>query len=269
MTIFEAENNYRKILKNELEKRCKKNSQYSLRAFARDLELTSARLSEILNNKRGLSRQKSEQIAKLLNFNEQECEYFCNLVESKHARSKIKRDLAQTRLSKYQRPEYLAIELCHFEVIANWYHLGIMQLLKLKNYKSNPQWMAHVLGIKEREAKEALDRLEKLGYIKKYRGRYTTADEFVSVMSAVPSQAIRNFHKQILQKAMNSIDEQNMNLREIGANLFTLNRSDLPKLKVMLGQLRKQIDLEASKGIDRDSIYCVSTQLFEIGHYKL
>jgi len=49
------ENYYQTVLRNELDKRIKHNSNYSLRAMAKYLGIGSSGLSEIISGKRGLS----------------------------------------------------------------------------------------------------------------------------------------------------------------------------------------------------------------------
>ncbi len=258
------QSDYRQILKLELEKRCQKNPRYSLRAFARALGLSSARISEILNSKSGLSGEKARQIADVLGFSEDERDYFSNLVESIHARSEIKRELALARLGKYQHRRYQSLEMSHFEVLSNWYHLAILQLLEVKGCKSEPRWIARELGIQEIEAKLALERLEGLGYIKRERGRYVASSTLVSISSSVPSEAIRNFHRQVLKKALDCVDLQSIEQRELGATILSVNRADLPLLRQMMREFRKNVTFEASKNISKDSVYCLSTQLFEL-----
>src|SRR2546430_13739191 len=51
-----ADTDYRRVLRKELESRCRTSPRYSLRAFARDLKISPSRLSEILSGKQGLSR---------------------------------------------------------------------------------------------------------------------------------------------------------------------------------------------------------------------
>ena len=48
-------NQIRDILKKELERRQKNNSAYSLRAFAKYLDVSPAALSQIMSGKRGVS----------------------------------------------------------------------------------------------------------------------------------------------------------------------------------------------------------------------
>jgi plasmid maintenance system antidote protein VapI len=74
---FLNQTSYQEILKNELELRCGHNPQYSLRAFARDLNLAAPRLSEIFAKKQGLSVGLASRIADTLKFDKDKKNYFC------------------------------------------------------------------------------------------------------------------------------------------------------------------------------------------------
>src|SRR4051812_22994437 len=89
---------YRQFLKREFGTRSRAQEKYSLRSFARDLGLAPSRLSEILNHKQGLSFDLAQRVGEKLGLNDRELELFCHLVESEHARSQVKRELAKTRV---------------------------------------------------------------------------------------------------------------------------------------------------------------------------
>lgn len=55
-----------RVLREELEKRMQKNSAYSLRAFARAMDIDSANLSKILANKIPLSLKQASKFAAFL-----------------------------------------------------------------------------------------------------------------------------------------------------------------------------------------------------------
>src|SRR5687767_1203761 len=95
-----VDSDFRKVLRRELDTRCRMIPKYSLRAFAKDLEISPSRLSEILSGKQGLSRDRARELAGLLGFSSRETELFCELVESEHARAQVSRDLARVRLQK-------------------------------------------------------------------------------------------------------------------------------------------------------------------------
>lgn len=90
--------NFRDILKAELEKRQLRNPRYSLRSFARDLGLSAPRLSDVLRGRYGLSRGVAESLAEKLKLPEEEAAYFCDLVEASHGRSRHAKELALARL---------------------------------------------------------------------------------------------------------------------------------------------------------------------------
>lgn len=89
---------YREILREQLNRRIKQNRYYSLRAFARDLQLAPSRISEVLNRKQGLSAKAAQKIANRLRLAESDSAYFIDLVVSEHARSPRDREAAKIRL---------------------------------------------------------------------------------------------------------------------------------------------------------------------------
>lgn len=89
---------YIEILKTEFSYRRTKDTFYSLRSFAADLELGPAHLSRILNNERGLSREKAEDIARKLHIDYAQRRKFVRLVAAISSRSKFKKNLAKMGL---------------------------------------------------------------------------------------------------------------------------------------------------------------------------
>ena len=95
-SIFRSmDTDYRKILRRELEQRINRNPRYSLRSFAKDLKVAPALMSDVLNEKRGLSRFSATRIANRIGLSSSETETFCDLVKSKHARSRLSKLEAQ------------------------------------------------------------------------------------------------------------------------------------------------------------------------------
>lgn len=67
---------FRSFLQDELEKRCKKNPRFSLRAFARTLEVEPSALSKILHGKRALTPKMLMRMASQLGLPDNEIERF-------------------------------------------------------------------------------------------------------------------------------------------------------------------------------------------------
>lgn len=96
---FMDRQSYIKILKQEFLSRRAADYSYSMRNFAKDLNLNHVHLSYILNDQRGLSRKKAELVArKLTHLNIQQRQEFLLTVSSVSARSRFARNLAKMGL---------------------------------------------------------------------------------------------------------------------------------------------------------------------------
>lgn len=256
---------YRETLRRALVERCQRNPLYSLRAFARDLDLDPARLSDVLNGKRGLSRASATPIARSLGLSPPETSIFLDQVEALHSRSATGRREAQKRL-KARRPDAAGAQLTldAFRTISDWYHFAILQLLKLPRSKDQPAWLASALGIKTIQAEEALERLERLELIEKKGGRYRCSKDSVFSPDGVPSEAIRKLHEQILQKALSALYTQPVQERDFLNTLLPIDTSDLKRLRDKARRFNQEVCDEFSSKGSVNRVYSLSVQLFNV-----
>lgn len=259
-----ADKDFRTILLEELEVRCNRNSRYSLRAFARFLGLTPSRLSEIMNRRSGLSRELAEKMAKRLDFNKQEIEIFCDLVESEHARSPAKRQFAKLKLQKYVTPEYGQLQLDAFKAISDWYCFPILELTKLKTFKNNENWIAKALDITPTEAKAAIERLQRLNLLELKDGKLVPTENFTATPNDIPSDAIKKAHQQLLEKAIASLFLQPIEKRDYSAVVMGIEPRRLPEAKALIKDFRRNFTRLLSESESNKDVYCLSMQFFNL-----
>lgn len=261
---------FKQILKEELAARCRQNPRYSLRAFARDLELSPSRLSEILSGKQGLSRAAAERVATALGYSATERERFCDLIEAQHARSRKDREEAKVRLKKHDvpSPEY-QLQLEAFKAIADWYHFAILELLNLDGVKHEPRWIARRLCITEFEVQLALDRLQRLGLIARKSGRIKLTHDTGYVHGDVPSDSVNTFLTQIQQKAIDALRFQPIAKRESRARIVAVDTSKVAEAKKALREFENKFCKRLSESDVKDGLYCLAIQFFELGEGNL
>ena len=155
------------ILRRQLDNRLSRNSNYSLRAFARDIGVSPSSLSDILNGKQGFSKNKAIQIGNKLGFNPMEINYFSTLAESKYARSLSNRKIAKLKLQKFLKTKETELSIESFKIISQWYHLAILELTKIESFESDNKWIAKKLGITIDEVRQAIERLIKMNLLEK------------------------------------------------------------------------------------------------------
>lgn len=263
--MITPERNYRDILRDELNRRTGNNPRYSLRSFARDLKLAPSRLSEIFNGKQGLSKVSAQKIANTLGYSTQERTIFCDLVESMHARSKITKQAAQLRLQKHMTTQtYKTIELDAFTAVSDWYHFAIVFLMKLDGFQSDPDWIAKKLEISRSEVTSALERLERLKLIEKKGTQYRALQDYISTTDGIPSDAIKKFHSQILEKAAAALYTQSVDERDFSTILMAIDSRNVGDIKKRIKKFRRSLNRSATATGIKDQLYSLSIQFFRV-----
>jgi len=258
---------YQEILKTHLESRCRTNSRYSLRAFARDLGMSSGRLSEILNGKLGMSELAAKQVARRLGLSAEETDHFCMLVVASDARSRVKRSKALSHLAQLQvhHNEMAQLQLDAFKVISEWYHFALLELTTLKGFKSDAAWIARRLGITRFEVNQAIPRLKKLGLLDEKNGRLFQTEVNLATPSDVPSEALKNFHAQVLKKASDALLMQTVEERDVTNLTIAIHSKELPKLKQKIREFRREFNgTVESNRLNRDQVYMLAIQFFRL-----
>jgi len=145
---------FRDLLATEFSERKAKNPRYSLRAFARNLDLESSHLSKLLNGKRPLNRALAKKLATKLNLSLEQLERLLrtdSTVIKKHGR--------------VMRP-YKSISVDQFATVEDWRHYAILELMKVKDFEPSTSWVANALGISNSEAEGYIKRLQRVGLLR-------------------------------------------------------------------------------------------------------
>lgn len=252
---------YRKFLLDELHRRQKKNPAYSSRAFARDIGVNSSRLSEILSGKVGLSETRAVSISDRLQMNEEVKALFIDLVISEDARSAITRSAAKSRIEA-RMLHLQQLEDQDFSLISSWHYLAILELIQLEGLEHSIESFASKLSLPEDKIQEGIDRLVRLGHLKLENNRWIPSEPDTTTTSEIASESIRAYHRQILEKASSAL-ENPVEKRDFSSMIFSLNSEQLTYAKERLQDFRRSLvkELEAMPG--KDSVYCLSFQLFE------
>ena len=249
------------VLREHFNRRAERNTSYSLRAFARDLEIPASVLSEIFSKKAGISLKKAGIIAEKLNLDEGDRKFFCKLVEAGCARSKEERERAESELWSFDS-SYTHISDDYYRIVSDWYHFALVEMVRIKGFKNSPLWIAKRLGITSDEAKAAIGRLTKIGLLEVVDGELRQTYDFLFSPTGTPSDAARKFHKQVLANAIAAIDVQRVEERYYTSGFIRIRDADIPKASAKIERFWKKLVKELESGEGHDNVYALSTQLF-------
>jgi len=217
-------------LENLLAEKIKKNPQFSLRAFARMVEVSPAVLSRILSGKRRLTFNLAVRIADALVLGPIERETLYSFYTGG----------ASEESHEDRHEKELTIDC--FNAMKEWYHYGITQLLYIDSFNEDPKWIAKMLSISELEAKLAIDRLLRLEILDRdENGKLYRTAAHLSTSTDVASAGIRHFQKQILEKSIMSLESDDISERDITSITIAINEDRIPEAKKEIMKFRKKM----------------------------
>lgn len=230
-------------LENLLAEKIKKNPQFSLRAFARLVEVNPAVLSRVLTGKRRLTFKLAVRIADALNL-------------EMHEREKLYSTYTHETPNAHNEDSYLALK--------NWYHYGITQIILLKNFREDYRWIAKTLDISELEARNAVERLIRLKVLARDEDQELIKTNFhFDTTPEIAASGIKIFQKEIFEKAINSLEVDEDNERNISSITLAISEDKLIEAKKEIKNFKKNMTKLLVDG-EKTRIYNLSVSLFPL-----
>jgi uncharacterized protein (TIGR02147 family) len=251
----------RLLLQQELERRCQANPRYSLRAFAKALDMSPAGLSYAIAGKRPVSRKTVRKMIGLLPLSPEESHA---LNEWATAPSRRKERKPETFFAAPAEANAYLLSLDSFAFISDWYHYAILSLLEIPGARFEAKWISRHLRITEIEAKGAMERLQRLGIVQKVDGRWRQTSGAIRIASDVPTAATKKFQKQILLKAVESIENDPDDCKDMSSMTLAMDPALVPYAKERIREFRRQLAEELEKKSPPKRVYKLTVQVFPV-----
>lgn len=202
---------YRIFLKEFQEARQSRNPSLSVRAFLQQAGIKSpSYFKQIIERQRNLTERTTQQFLQALNLNSAEAQYFRALVGFDQAKSSADKQLFYTQLRDLgQQAQVKIVGSDAFDFYEHWYISPLRELLCLQPFDGNFSKIGRQLHppISAQQAREAFNTLRDLKMIVETApGIFTMQDQLLHTGFAVQSLAVRNFNRQMLQLAQESLD---------------------------------------------------------------
>jgi uncharacterized protein (TIGR02147 family) len=240
--------NFRLFLQAELVKRCKNNPNYSLRSFARSLNINHGALSRILRGQRNPSKKVFLALAQALNLSTKEIEAFSSNLKSSS--------------QKNLKEGFTDLTMDSFAMMSEWYHDAILELMRVEHFQNDPKWIARNLGITISEANIAIERLIRLELIELGEdGAWIShaSHTEVGIDSPYTTTALKRYQKQILQMGATAVDEIPREIRHNISSTVAIDIADLDEIKELINKFRRKL----SKYVQRKEVK--ANQVYQLG----
>lgn len=251
-------------LELELSMRKSRRPSYSMRAFARDLELSPSGLNDFLKGRVGMSKARIESLASKLQWTESRKEHFADLIQIEFERDIGKNRAAKVRVGARLKDKKIGLSADEFKAISEWFHLAIIELSDCIDHLCAEK-ISTELKIKELDAEQAISRLIRLGLLVDTKKGLKPLSDCRHFESQTPAEAIQHFHHQILNLAKLAISEKPQSKREPHSYIFTMDTSDVIKMNREIRDATFSIINRYSQmAAKKNQIQALTVQSFEI-----
>ncbi|MBN1761319.1 MAG: TIGR02147 family protein [Chitinispirillaceae bacterium] len=224
-------------------------------------------LKHVIDGKRNLSLESANRFAAALKIEGIARHYFLTLVLFNQSDSVGEQERYLNELIELKRAEDPSrLEEDRFEVLSQWYHLAIREVVELPDFRNSPKWVARVLApqITSFEASQSIALLKRLGLIAKVEGRLRATDRTIATAHQVHSVKAAEYHRQMIQRGSEAITRFKSNQREVSGTTMRIARREVENVKMLLREFRKKMLVLAANSTDADQVYQLNFQFFPL-----
>ena len=242
------ETSFRLLLQSELARRCGRNPNYSLRAFAMHLSVDHSTLSQWLRGRRPIAARSIEAIGAFLGLAPDAIKAYVDHA----ARGEPAHGMW------YLTPDTMSL-------VAEWYHFAILELTRLESFRPDSRWIARVLGISVDEVNVAIQRLIRLDLLEmeaSTRWVDKSGDARISV-DTLPPELFHERQEQSRRLSAAALRALPMSVRDHTSTTIAINTANLPRAFELLARFRQQLAELLQEG-PADDVYQIDCAVFPV-----
>lgn len=240
--------------------------KFSVRSFASQAGFASiGYVTMILKGDRNLTPQTADRVAKALRLTKGEHEFFVKLVhfnsrERLEDKDSAYRDLLSSK--NYRRIKKL--DASHYEFFSHWYHVALLEVLDTALRSQTTEAIATAMGVSTQEVVSGLKVLLDLGLIQKTVEGWQRCEGLHHTEPQVKSLSVRKFHREMITKALDSIDGTPPHQRELGSLTISLSQERFEEMRKRIYEFNQEMNELFSGDPSPDRVYQLSFQLFPL-----
>lgn len=261
-----AKQNLSLILKSALKRKQAQHPGYSLRALARDLEVSPAFVSGLLNGKKLPPKNRLEKLSYCLELDVLEKETLVKTVLLDRFSVRLVNTKSKSQQLKNWRHRKIS-EISTKNVLSSWVTIAVLEGLTLAEPFCQPESLQKRLGISRMEFDRAIESLATAGLIAEVDGKWRKKDEHLYLSGGRSRKEIREFHERMILKAreelMTKTSHEEFLRRLINGFTLAVNPAHIERLKAKVIRFLDELTQEASRG-ECVEVYQCNFQLFPL-----
>ncbi len=271
MNLFSDTTDYRDILRAYYDRRKKEMPFYSYRMMGDKIGLDSSYLYRILRKKQHLPAHALEAAKELVGLSGRAAEYFNLLYTSNVSKDPAQKEELMGRAIALRDVERRTLQSAELKLLENWWIPAVRAYLELNGGVANIRQIANALcpPISEEQAREAIKTLKDAGLIKKLAsGKLGLTETHLTVSGPEKAKAVRNFQKQALSLASESLENISVEERNVSTLTVSVDQSGFEDLKDMLKEFRRMVQKRIDSVKNPDRVMQLSMAFYPVARKK-
>lgn len=257
---------YREFLRDHYNLSKKTRANFSYRSWSREAGINApAFFKYLIEGKRGLTKQSILKVIKTLNLDNNEAQYFEQLVffnqadnesDKNHFLSNMLRTQTTSNVHKLNPEAY--------EYFSKWYHVVIRELVCMIDFKDDYTILSRytIPAITAAEAKSSVTLLTRLGLVSKdQNGRYKQTNSILSGVDTIKNVALWCFQKEMVNKALEAFDRFPANERSMSGITVSISEDTLQLYHEKIRTFRKELLQLADSDKSPTRVYTMTINL--------
>ena len=237
---------FKVFLESELERRQSRNSSYSLRSFAKFLEIDAPTLSKVLNGKKVIGEKLITRLSEKLGRSSNN--FLCNGKSSEE-------NFSFNLLTKDQA-----------QYLSQWYYYAILEVIELDDFQYDYKWISKRLNIPYKQVQIAITRMIRLGFLEERSNHLIdkTSGKTTNISSELSSSSRREHQKGILELAIDALEDTSPCLRDQSSMTVSINTDDVPEAKALIKQFRRDMSKFLNNSKNKDQVYNLGISFYPV-----
>ncbi|MBR6379678.1 MAG: TIGR02147 family protein [Fibrobacter sp.] len=267
MIEFSDTQDYRDFLKEYYDRRKAEMPLYSYRMMGDKLGLDSSYLYRVLQKKQHLPAHALPAAKDILALSGRQAEYFELLYSAAVTKDKGKREELMAKALSLRDVHLHSLQQAELKLLENWWIPAVRAYLELNGGVVNLKQIANDIcpPITEAQAKEAIDTLLEVGLVKKMAsGKLALTDAHLTVGGPEKAKVVRHFQKEVLQLAGDSLENIDVNQRNVSTLTLSVDQACFDDLGDMLKEFRRLVQKRVDGAKNPDRVMQLSMAFFPI-----
>lgn len=241
---------FRTYLQAEFHRRKENNPAYSIRAFARFLDIDQSTLSKFFKAER--------------HFNSQTMEQCLNKLRTPETIQNELRTVQVTLCSEYQR-----LEESMLQMMSSWKYWAVLEFLKIHSSPSVEK-IAENFHFEAQETEHILKKLEFLGFIRRSENKFILLKPNNKWSEKCKtSEARKELQRSLTSLSLVAIDKYSVEDRYHGSLTVAVPKKKLPEIKARISEFQEELGQFIQKDSGLDEVYQLTVSFFPLSDKEI